>query len=406
LLFDESWYLERYPDVLAAVTSGLTPSALVHYVDHGKGEGRLGYRFEKDWYINSYPLVEREIRVGRAADARSHYETIGQFRGYLPHRKAPRPANPVAPNSLFGGFWTDQTDSVDRINGKLEIGLITQIQSEQLLSFSREGFVIIEKAISEDLLASTRHDLDKAYLGGFPDLLFECPDISDKHINWNPRMIELSAKGIDIHWFSAATRSLLFAPKILSFLQALFESHALVSHSVGILRGFDETVHQDSAEVGFTLQRSFVASRIALEDLDEETGEFSYFPGSHRLDDFLYAGHCKSIDEANRVGISKDKISAESKMRVQELLTRCHASRLVEQRFLARAGDVFISHSDLVIRSIYNGTTALSTSKAVLACHAPRKIVPSYFETHKTCIHDHIGLGYYASSQYGHNDTF
>ena len=38
--FDEAWYLERYPDVRAAIQAELIPSGREHYRRHGRGEGR------------------------------------------------------------------------------------------------------------------------------------------------------------------------------------------------------------------------------------------------------------------------------------------------------------------------------------------------------------------------------
>ena len=38
--FDEDWYLERYPDVRAAVRAELLPSGREHYRLHGRAEGR------------------------------------------------------------------------------------------------------------------------------------------------------------------------------------------------------------------------------------------------------------------------------------------------------------------------------------------------------------------------------
>src|SRR5690242_381830 len=38
--FDEQWYLDRYPDVAAAVAEGKISSAYVHYQIHGLAENR------------------------------------------------------------------------------------------------------------------------------------------------------------------------------------------------------------------------------------------------------------------------------------------------------------------------------------------------------------------------------
>lgn len=54
-LFDESWYLERYPDVAKA---GLDPA--FHYLRHGAKEGRNpSPSFETRWYLQQYPDVKK-----------------------------------------------------------------------------------------------------------------------------------------------------------------------------------------------------------------------------------------------------------------------------------------------------------------------------------------------------------
>jgi SAM-dependent methyltransferase len=39
-IFEEEWYLRRYPDVAEAIARGKVPSALAHYERHGRQEGR------------------------------------------------------------------------------------------------------------------------------------------------------------------------------------------------------------------------------------------------------------------------------------------------------------------------------------------------------------------------------
>jgi hypothetical protein len=398
-LFDEKWYLERYPDVAAAVASGRSPSAIAHYVDHGKDEGRLGYQFDKTWYHQSYPMVERDIRAGRAADAPTHYELIGRYRGYLPHANAPRPDNPVAPYSRFGGLWTDWTDAADRVYGRLEVGLITQFQAQQLLAFMRDGYIVIKDAIPEELLVRARHDLDKAYLGGFRNLLFECRNVSEKLGAWNPRMNEFPAKALDVHWFSPDIRSLIFAPKITAFLHVLFESRPLASQSLGFLRGSAEPPHQDSAYVPYTLQRNFVASWIALEDVEEGAGELVYFPGGHRLPDFLYSGDCKSVSEAQRTGAPGEYVSTDVARHARELPARCRTSGSSEQKFLANRGDILIWHADLPHST--KQVSSARTRKSVMTHYSPGQVAPLYLEGRRLSLHDHSGMGHYASCYYG-----
>jgi FkbM family methyltransferase len=75
-LFDESWYLQRYPDVAAA---GVDP--ILHYLDWGVRDGRNpGPRFDGLWYLSANPDV---LRAGM--NPLVHYLRYGQAEGRV-HR--------------------------------------------------------------------------------------------------------------------------------------------------------------------------------------------------------------------------------------------------------------------------------------------------------------------------------
>ena len=82
-LFDEEYYLSRYPDVLVALKHGL-PNGLLHYTNAGLREGREGFRLDKHWYVRAYPQAAREIGLGLYEDARHHFAAVGVRRGYSP----------------------------------------------------------------------------------------------------------------------------------------------------------------------------------------------------------------------------------------------------------------------------------------------------------------------------------
>ncbi|HMN85494.1 MAG TPA: hypothetical protein PKA74_05855, partial [Bauldia sp.] len=47
-VFDERWYLEKYPDVGKAIRNGTIRTALEHYVEHGFYENRMPYAIRVD----------------------------------------------------------------------------------------------------------------------------------------------------------------------------------------------------------------------------------------------------------------------------------------------------------------------------------------------------------------------
>jgi hypothetical protein len=388
--FDEAAYLRMYPDIGEAIARGHETSAWDHYTRHGRAEGRKPNDFDPDFYLRAYPLAAGEIAAGRAADAFGHYRRFGIGRGCLPHPLAPRPDNPAAP-PRFGGLWPDLPNAEDLIDGKLETGRITERQAELLRFWRANGYVILRGAASDALTERAAADLERAYAGGFADMLFECHPVSPERIPWHPATLEHPAKALDIHYFSPATRELIFCPAVTEFLDLVFESHALASQTLGFLRGSAQEGHQDSAYVPYTIGRAFAASWIALEDVTLGAGELFYYPGSHRFADFLYAGAYKSVHEAMR-RTGETSLGAEVGRHVASLEERAAAQGLPKLPFAARRGDALIWHADLVHGG--NPVSRDITRKSVVTHYCPKRLTPLFSEREALRVFEHRGHCY------------
>jgi hypothetical protein len=299
--FDEAAYLRLHPDVAGAIAAGGGFTAWQHYERHGRAEGRRINDFDPGFYLAAYPAAAQEIAAGLAATPFDHYRRFGRSRGFLSHIGAPRPADAAAMPSPFGGLWPDLPNAPDIIQGKLEIGQITERQANLLRSWTGNGYVILEHAIPSAVVNDAARDLDHAYAGGFPELKFECHTVAPQHVPWQPEINPFPAKALDIHHFSPAIRDLIFADAIGEFLGLIFQSKVFASQTLGFLRGSAQEGHQDSAYVPYTIPRQFAATWVALEDVTLGAGELFYYPGSHRFPDFVYRQHHKSVAEAQRM---------------------------------------------------------------------------------------------------------
>jgi hypothetical protein len=87
IMFDEEWYLGRYPDVMQAIQSGTVANAAAHYQKHGYFENRLPYRIQVDtaWYLRQYPDVQAAIERDQLRSAQRHFEMVGYSEGRLPY---------------------------------------------------------------------------------------------------------------------------------------------------------------------------------------------------------------------------------------------------------------------------------------------------------------------------------
>ncbi len=80
---DEIWYLDRYPDVHAAILAGATPSATVHFRAAGYREGRLPgpLPFDAGFYFDTYKDLAGAFSRTDTEALRHHYETRGYLEG-------------------------------------------------------------------------------------------------------------------------------------------------------------------------------------------------------------------------------------------------------------------------------------------------------------------------------------
>lgn len=83
-LWDESFYLNEYPDVAQQVASGRFNSGLQHFQALGKFEQRdPSVLFETEFYLSSYPDVGRAVTQGQTT-AIDHFLNNGQFENLNP----------------------------------------------------------------------------------------------------------------------------------------------------------------------------------------------------------------------------------------------------------------------------------------------------------------------------------
>jgi hypothetical protein len=83
---DETWYLNRYPDVAEAVNKGVFKSAWHHYVESGYFEDRwpVEPRIDESWYLERYTDVADGIRSGLIKTALAHFVEHGYQEGRAP----------------------------------------------------------------------------------------------------------------------------------------------------------------------------------------------------------------------------------------------------------------------------------------------------------------------------------
>jgi hypothetical protein len=172
----------------------------------------------------------------------------------------------------------------------------------------------------------------------------------------------------DVHSYFAKAGELVFPPAVLRFMTQIYERPPVVFQTMTMRKGSQENLHIDTGPLTLTEPMSMAASWVALEDVQPQSGEFQFVPGSHRLPELLHygtdKGHRGDYREYNTI--------------LQTTLQMCEARGLRTEKFMAKKGDVLIWHADLM----HGGAPIQDptrTRKSLVAHFMPLGVMPTFF---------------------------
>ncbi|HEX5754721.1 MAG TPA: phytanoyl-CoA dioxygenase family protein [Archangium sp.] len=114
----------------------------------------------------------------------------------------------------------------------------------------------------------------------------------------------------------------------------------LAFQSLSFEVGSQQAIHQDTAYVVTASPLEFAGVWIALEDIQEGSGELSYYEGSHRLPEYDFGAGTKHWD------VGRDGHEIHDRF-LRYLHEESKARGLPLRRFRPKKGDALIWHADL-----------------------------------------------------------
>jgi len=79
-LFDEHYYLEKYPNVAAAVAAGQFATGYDHYIEYGQYEGYSPSPYwDESWYLKENPDVAAAVAAHKTSSGFMNYYLYGQY---------------------------------------------------------------------------------------------------------------------------------------------------------------------------------------------------------------------------------------------------------------------------------------------------------------------------------------
>lgn len=298
--------------------------------------------------------------------------------------------------SKFGGMWTDRSDFEQTLATKSHLSLM---EIDQLKKWRENGFVILNNAISHKHISQYLSETEAlGQLDPCPLRMTSAALQAPVHYQRELFLNTPSARLVDDFIFSNASRQILFNPQIIKFLSLVFERQALLTQSLRFNQGSEQPIHQDTAFVRMNAPMKLVGVWVALEDIEPDSGELLYLPGSHNWEGYLFSGRFKHYD-AERDGPEQLKAWH------QWILDEAKKRDVEPQSFHAKKGDVLFWHAALAhggapIRK--PGQTRLS----LVGHYCPIGVRPlyHYYKPRQRRIYQE-GLNRYTTSYYSKSET-
>lgn len=290
-------------------------------------------------------------------------------------------------HSRFGGLWIDRKDFSEQLAKRIGNGKVPERLATAVREFERNGFVVLNRAVPEDELARYEQRISAGFSEGHPALLAQNPGDSTTRPptkGMNPRGVRI----VDCYAALPEALDVLSAPRLVEFLELLFEERPKLFQSLSFHTGSEQPLHQDTAYVVVNRPMELVGCWIALEDVRAGSGELQYRVGSHRLPDYPFAHGRKHLRETED-GTTEHAawltwLAEESERRGYPL-----------QSFFARRGDILLWHADLA----HGGAPIAdpgSTRKSLVGHFCPRSVLPLYVEhiPARAATLEHCGIEY------------
>jgi len=194
---------------------------------------------------------------------------------------------------------------------------------EQIKSFAVNGFAILPKYFTESEVDSINNEVRR---------LIEDEKL---HFKYGGKKLMFANK------YSAIIKNATQSPKLLKMLNFILGKQIIPFQTINFVKGSEQRPHSDTVHMATYPLGFLAAAWVALEDIHASAGPLVYFPSSHKLPYIM--------GQDFETGSGKYTIGANAyrnyEAKIQSVI---EANNLQPQSFLAKKGDVFVWHANLL----------------------------------------------------------
>lgn len=219
--------------------------------------------------------------------------------------------------------WLDQAITDEEIKRKAGFSEFKEEVQEQILQWPETGYMILNSVFSESEVATINQEIERL--------------LNNQKIDWRYG----NSKLMFAYRYSDKIQEILNNSPLKKIMDFVLGTEVSLFQSINFHYGSNQKPHSDSVHMSTFPAGYLIAAWMALEDIQEGSGELEYYPGSHRLpyitnNHFNHGGNKWFLGKAPYDGYEA---------KVQEVIEERELQR---QRFLPRKGDVLIWHANLL----------------------------------------------------------
>ncbi len=246
----------------------------------------------------------------------------------------------------------EQLNSREEMPNDPDFCLLPESIQDQLLSWSDDGYVILENFFTENQIDTFNQEVDRL--------------IKNKKVKWrygNKIMFAIHHSQL---LFNAGANE-----RLLSILKLLLGKEVDLFQSINFYTGSEQRTHSDSIHMSTFPYGNLIAVWIAMEDIKPDSGPLHYYPGSHKLP-YIWNRNYGNIGSKYKLG---SKSYADYEDKVEEIIAQ---SKLDKKIFLPQKGDLLIWHANL----LHGGELRTNPERT------RRSMVFHYYAKDSICFHE------------------
>jgi phytanoyl-CoA hydroxylase len=300
---------------------------------------------------------------------------------------------PVGFHSDFGGLWTDRTDVFEELSRRQREGLITDDQEYLLRFWVANGYVILEGAVNHLLCDQLSSELEDIFTNGSELAKYQPPDAAPGSSSPVPPGLQPERmRLVDLYGATRTAAEVLMSPAINDFLRLIFDQAPLCFQGLTFEQGSGQGLHQDTAYVVVDKPLELAAAWVALEDIQEGSGELMYIIGSHRLPDWKFGGDSKHWDPSVHGNEAHNEWG-------KWIVRKSEEMGLERRIFRPKKGDVLVWSADLVHGGSPISDKSLSR-RSIVGHYCPVERQPHYFSYMDNRLKVPFNEGFFSSAYY------